>query len=87
MATFQVRYFDGNGNISHEHTETFDHDESLFCPHCGTKNVWIDQSGGDCYVGENHVCVNCGTVFCLPIIRFESDDEQDKQRVEGIKSS
>lgn len=85
MTEFQVKYFDGKGNLSHEYTEHFEYDDSLFCPNCAARAVWVDQSGGDFYVGENHVCIECGTVFCLPIIRCASDDEQDRQRVEGIK--
>lgn len=85
MTEFQVKYFDGNGNLSHEYTEHFEYDDFLFCPNCAARAVWVDQSGGDFYVGENHVCIECGTVFCLPIIRCASDDEQDRQRVEGIK--
>ena len=31
----------------------------IFCPHCGVKNVWLDQDE-DYYLGHTGLCLSCG---------------------------
>ena len=37
----------------------------LFCPNCGIKEVWQEQSSGDYYVGEDFICVACKHNFTI----------------------
>ena len=39
---------------------------SLFCPKCGERDVWDEDSAGDYYVGSEHRCGSCGYEFYLP---------------------
>ena len=36
----------------------------LFCPHCGVRDVWVDENdGGDYYVGRTEYCLTCDHEF------------------------
>ena len=37
----------------------------LFCPYCGERDVWIEDSPGDYYVGPSHKCLSCDEEFYL----------------------
>jgi len=37
----------------------------LFCPSCGKKDVWEEQSEGDYYCGPDFICVACGAKFTI----------------------
>lgn len=49
---------------THTYEFTFERTD-LYCPYCGTKDVWVDQSAGDYYVGPAYRC-QCGETFYLP---------------------
>ena len=51
---------------THHYWREYDHDEALFCPHCGEKTVYVEQGAGDYYVGPTHLCVSCHFSFSLP---------------------
>ena len=70
----------------HSYREVWEKTE-YFCPECGKRNVWHDTSGGDYYVGEEHLCVECESSFHLPIMAFQSKNKQDKQRLEAIRGA
>lgn len=36
----------------------------LFCPHCGVRDVWVDDNdSGDYYVGRTEYCLTCDHEF------------------------
>lgn len=79
-------------NIKYERGHSYDEwyqKTNLFCPNCGTKNVWFEDNGGDYYVGEAHYCLSCKSYFHLPSLYVpENEDDmswQDKQVFEGLK--
>lgn len=37
----------------------------LFCPNCGVRSVWQEQSPGDYYFGENFICTACTHDFTI----------------------
>lgn len=41
----------------------------LYCPTCGSKPVWQEQTDDDYYIGKDHLCTKCETVFNVPHIR------------------
>jgi hypothetical protein len=69
----------------HSYTETWACDGEMHCPHCGEQEVWIEQGGGDYYVGVQHVCLACRWVFYLPSYE-EVRDEYDLQRIAKLSS-
>lgn len=79
--TFDVRYEAG-----HSDTETWERDADLFCPHCGEKSVWVEQGGGDYYVGAQHLCLACRWTFHMPALS-ESHGWQDEQRIAALRRS
>jgi hypothetical protein len=62
----------------------------LHCPNCGEKNVFIEDDGGDYYVGETHYCLSCKATFYLPRLDVPENENdiswQDKQVFEGLIS-
>ena len=36
-----------------------------FCPTCGHREVWQEQSEGDYYVGENWCCTECDSMWTM----------------------
>jgi hypothetical protein len=39
--------------------------EDMHCPGCGKTEVWHEDDPGDYYVGETHLCVECGYAFTI----------------------
>lgn len=76
--TFKVKYEHG-----HSYEESYEKTE-LYCPGCGTKGLWDELDAGDYYVGENFVCVACGSVFTMQYQGKREDNWQDRQRVESL---
>lgn len=37
----------------------------LYCPNCGTKNIWEEQGLGDYYVGTVNLCTQCESEFTI----------------------
>lgn len=71
--------------LGHSYKEDWEW-KNLFCPNCGKKSVWEEQSGGDYYVGVQYLCILCKATFNLPSYVDISDNWQDKQRIEAIKA-
>ena len=54
---------------SHHYFNNFKLSEDIYCPNCGlVGNVWIENEG-DYYVGEDHICTDCKTIFTMPTKR------------------
>jgi hypothetical protein len=49
----------------HHYTERWELEEKIFCPGCGNKTVWVEQSPGDYYLGPDHYCTTCAHRFSL----------------------
>jgi predicted RNA-binding Zn-ribbon protein involved in translation (DUF1610 family) len=76
--TFPVHYEAG-----HSYDETWATDGEMYCPHCGEQEVWIEQSGGDYYVGVPHFCTACEWKFYMPSLS-ERSGWQDEQRIAAL---
>lgn len=88
--TFDVNYYSnrrGEGRQwSHKYSETWATDCTLFCPHCGRKEVWVEQGGGDYYVGVQHICAVCGWEFHMPgLSEIHANAESDQQRLANLR--
>lgn len=70
--------------FSHKYSERWSLTE-YFCPQCGKKDVWIRGDGGDCELGEKHICTECEHTFYLPDGVSKASDEQDVQRLHYLK--
>lgn len=58
----KIRYF--RNDDSH-----YDYEVEItayFCPNCGKKNVYEDQSEGDYYEGSSLFCKSCNFTFTMP---------------------
>jgi len=55
-----VRYEAG-----HTYQETW-HQTDFFCPLCGLRKVWDEDSAGDYYLGTTLTCAACGGTFHFP---------------------
>lgn len=85
MIRFTVKYY-SNGAFSHSYEEGWEQTR-YHCPNCGKKAVWHETGGGDYYVGEMHICADCGANFYLPNEPSATpNDAQDIQRLEAIRS-
>jgi len=85
---FDVNYyanFPKPRHFSHKYGETWKKVE-LFCPNCGTRNVWEEQSGGDYYVGCELACTACANHFTIQG-PYEGVSDQDKQRMEHLRAA
>ncbi len=49
---------------NHHYIQEFEKSD-LFCPHCGTKEVWEEQSEGDYYTGPDFICATCSHEFSI----------------------
>lgn len=70
--------------FSHKYTETWELTEN-FCPCCGKREVWLEQGGGDYYVGQQYICMACDSTFHMPNSQKCTDDA-DRQRLERLRS-
>ena len=70
------------GHSYHEEWEKTD----FCCLGCGQKSVWEEQCDGDNYVGPLFICEQCGASFTMQYNGVRSEDLQDKQRLEAIRS-
>lgn len=84
---FTVNYFQQREGqprtFSHSYDETWEK-TNYHCPCCGNTEVWHDTSGGDYYVGEEHLCLACKACFYLPHTPAPSTDEYDEQRYQAL---
>jgi len=83
--TLKVKY-----ELGHSYEETW-HQGELYCPGCGKKGVWEEQSCGDYYVGPDFICPSCKANFTIQFdgvrCKCGKPDEinwQDEQRVKAI---
>jgi len=85
MIVFNVNYYKGK-KFSHKYREAWQLTK-YHCPHCGKQRVWQETSGGDYYVGDEHICTNCSHSFYLPLEPKDiSGNEQGKQRLSALKA-
>lgn len=68
---------------THHYFEEYDYQLDIFCPSCGTKNVWMSKEG-DYYVGETYLCTNCNSDFNMPLLK--EANETYKHVIDQIKS-
>ncbi len=70
------------------HEERWDK-TAFFCPGCGKHSVWVATNGGDYYVGEMHICVDCRSRFYLPcdVEPIKPDDFGDSSRADALIES
>jgi len=82
---FEIRYHSKDGSLSHTYIESFEYDELVYCPHCGSLGIWVKAGVGDYHVGSEHQCTNCSAVFTLQLY---TPDESDgiKQRLAHLRS-
>lgn len=59
----------------------------LYCPRCGKQEVWFCNDGGDYYVGEQHICINCKSGFYLPGGVADATGEQNEQRLTHLTAN
>ena len=57
---------------------------NLFCPNCGIRSVWQEQSPGDYYVGGEFICTACSHDFTIQGPSCMSEPQQLK-KVEQLK--
>lgn len=38
---------------------------NIYCPACGSNNVFTEKSEGDYYYGPNNICVSCERIFTI----------------------
>ena len=74
-----------NYRAGHSYDETWGLAPDMFCPHCGKHGVWIEQSPGDYYVGQQHICMECRWTFQMPML-CDGRDEYDQQRIAKLSS-
>ena len=77
--------FKNHYRAGHSYTETWEVTD-YHCPKCGRLGVWHDTSAGDYYVGEQFICSGCEFTFYMPSSRDDCSDENDKQRLEAVRS-
>ncbi len=53
-----------NYPAGHRRTEKWEPCD-LFCPMCGVKKVWLEQSLGDYYCGPEYICIECSHRFTI----------------------
>lgn len=80
--TLDVKY-----ELGHSYTESFEIDNSLWCPACGSKGLWIDCSEGDYYAGPDIYCASCGSHMHFYNRPCQDDSWQGKQILEAIRES
>lgn len=58
-----------------------------FCPCCGKQSVWNQCDGGDCYQGEQFLCIGCGVHWNWPSEPTEPHERypDQTQRIEKLR--
>ena len=79
IGPFEVKY-----ELGHSYEETWEKTDS-FCPVCGIRNVWVQDSDGDYYQGPEFMCASCGASG----VQWTGHDGrkgnwQDRQRFDAI---
>lgn len=46
----------------------------LYCPSCGKRTVWVDESSDDYYLGSNYYCISCNSMHCLDFCVTKMDN-------------
>jgi len=71
---------------SHSYDETWELDDDMYCPGCGTQgSVWSAMSG-DYYAGSQNICSKCGFQCYNLSEGYRIDkDIQDRQRLELLR--
>lgn len=71
---------------NHHYKTSFKKEDTIFCPNCGAKGVWVEEGPGDYYVGEEYRCVKCFYSFTFQGSGVIEDDitEQLKTGVTKI---
>lgn len=89
--TFRVDYYrvkDGAREVSHSYEERWEWLENMHCPACGKGEVWHESGPGDYYVGENHLCLDCGSVWTIQgpyDTSTERNHDTNRQRLEKLR--
>lgn len=73
-----------NEYSTHHYIEEFEKCD-LFCPNCGVRSVWQEQSQGDYYLGETFICISCDHDFSIQGPSASSEQNQLK-RIVQLKS-
>ena len=59
--------------LGHSYDFTYYHDNTMYCPLCGWRSVWVEEDLGDVEQGPNHICIACGGAFALPYADVRED--------------
>lgn len=91
----RVQYYRRDGSPSHtipiEVMQT-----NYFCPRCGEHGVWVEECGGDYYVGPDWYCPSCSLAFTMPSeeyygttgrVNASAPSDHERQVVEAIITS
>jgi hypothetical protein len=70
-------------HYAHTHTESYEFNELVYCPHCGNQGVWIECSEE----APNHQCTNCGAAFTLQLDPPPTKDQHTQQRIVQLIST
>lgn len=58
---------------------------TYYCPNCGQNHVWNRSDGGDYYVGELFLCLNCEFEWHWPNEPSKAEDYQSEQRIRELR--
>jgi predicted RNA-binding Zn-ribbon protein involved in translation (DUF1610 family) len=61
--------------------------EKIYCPKCANRSVYRADDGGDYYVGEQYVCIECGSFFYLPNGVGVSNYDIDTQTITQLREA
>ncbi len=50
---------------THHYFTEYELNSELYCPNCGKKEVWTEQSEGDYYTGATNLCLHCEHYFSI----------------------
>ncbi len=82
---FEIRCRSKDGSLIHTYIESFEYNELMYCPHCGSLGIWIEEGIDDYSVGSSHQCTNCSAVFTLQL-HIPDESDQVKQRLAHLRS-
>lgn len=58
----------------------------LYCPSCGAREVYEEQSGGDYYQGADYLCIKCTAVFTIQGPYLTESKDERWQTIEQIQA-